>query len=110
MTNLIVLSIAAILEDASYAVITTGKADTLAQRLREDGQPDMILLDMRLLGKHGTDIARDLKQQPTTCDIPILMLSAHPGAEWEARTAGADGFVAKPFDLDDLLAKIACYV
>lgn len=106
----IVLSIAAILEDAGYAVKTVGRSDTLAQRLREDGQPDLILLDMLLSGRHGSDIARELKQHPTTRNIPILMLSAHPDAEQEARTAGANGFIAKPFDLDDLLAKVASYV
>lgn len=106
----IVLSIAAILEDAGYAVKTVGRSDTLAQHLREDGQPDLILLDMLLSGRHGSDIARELKQQPTTRNIPILMLSAHPDAEQEARTAGANGFIAKPFDLDDLLAKVASYV
>ena len=106
----IVLAIEAILEDAGYAVMPAGKADTLEQRLRDGGPPDLILLDMVLAGQHGFDIARKLKQQPTTRNVPILMLSAHPNAEQEARTAGADGCVAKPFDLDDLLAKIACCV
>ena len=106
----IVLSIAAILEDAGYVVKTVDRSDTLAQHLREDGQPDLILLDMLLSGRHGSGTARELKQQPTTRNIPILMLSAHPDAEQEARTAGANGFIAKPFDLDDLLEKVASYV
>jgi two-component system alkaline phosphatase synthesis response regulator PhoP len=65
---------------------------------------------MLLSGQDGRQIARRLKGQKATRHIPILMLSAQPNAEREALEAGADGFLAKPFDIDVLLATIATYL
>jgi DNA-binding response OmpR family regulator len=65
------------------------------------------LLDVLLSGKDGRTIARQLKSQEDTKHIPIIMFSAHPSAEQTAREAGADDFIAKPFEIDDLLEKIA---
>lgn len=106
----IVLAIATILEDAGYSVASATRRESLMQRLRQDSLPDLILLDMLLSGQRGTEITEELKQGHATRHIPILMLSAHPDAEQEARTAGADGFIAKPFDLEDLLATVATLV
>lgn len=107
----IVFALSTILEDAGYRTVTRERAEHLAQQLPQDDQlPDLILLDMLLSGQRGSEIARDLKQHPATRDIPILMLSAHPDGEREARAAGADGFIAKPFDVDDLLGKVARYL
>lgn len=106
----IVFAISTILEDAGYAVTSAARSDGVMQRLRGDRLPDLILLDMLLSGQRGTEIAGNLKQQQATRHIPIVMLSAHPDAEQEAKIAGADGFLAKPFDLDDLLKKVASYL
>jgi DNA-binding response OmpR family regulator len=95
-------------EDAGYRVVAVERGDDLEHVLAAD-TPDLILLDMLLSGRDGREIARHLKTQQATRHIPILMLSAHPSAEQEARAAGADDFLAKPFDLDVLLAKVdAC--
>ncbi|HEX6542303.1 MAG TPA: response regulator [Ktedonobacterales bacterium] len=107
----IVFALVTILEDAGYHTIAKAKADHLAQQMHQSEQlPDLILLDMLLSGQRGTEIARELKQHPTTRHIPILMLSAHPNAEREAKAAGADGFIPKPFDMDDLLEKVAAFL
>lgn len=103
----IVLAITSILEDAGYAVISATRSESLIQSLSQESLPDLILLDMLLSGQRGTKITEELKRDQQTRHIPILMLSAHPDAELEARSAGADGFIAKPFDLDDLLATVA---
>ena len=102
----ILLVLTAMLEDAGYAVTATETGDTLLD-LRDGNLPDLILLDMLLSGHDGREIVGQLKASPATGHIPILMLSAHPGGEDGAREAGADDFLAKPFEMDTLLAKIA---
>lgn len=105
----IALVLTAMLEDAGYAVVATNAAGDLMGRLVGD-PPDLILLDMLLSGHDGREIASQLKARPETERIPILMLSAYPTAEREARSAGADDFLAKPFEMDMLLAKVAAHL
>jgi DNA-binding response OmpR family regulator len=95
-----------ILEDEGYTVVTSDKGEYLEQ-LHNGGLPDLILLDMLLSGKDGREIVKYLKREPETAHIPVIMISAHPSAEKEARLAGADDFLPKPFNIDKLLAKIA---
>jgi len=94
-----------ILEDEGYTVVTSDKGEYLEQ-LHNGGLPDLILLDMLLSGKDGCEIVKYLKREPETTHIPVIMISAHPSAEKEARQAGADDFLAKPFNIEVLLAKI----
>src|ERR1700730_2768827 len=98
-----------ILEDEGYAVVTTDK-DEYLENIHRGGLPDLILLDLLLSGKDGREIVKYLKSQEETRHIPVIMLSAHPSAEETARLAGADDFVAKPFDIDVLLTRIAQYL
>jgi CheY-like chemotaxis protein len=99
----------AMLEDAGYLVLTTEKGEYLEQ-LHNGRLPDLILLDMLLSGKDGRDIARFLRGQEETKNIPIVMMSAHPSAEAATRVAGATDFIAKPFEMDALLKKVAQYI
>ena len=89
-----------------YAVTVTERAE-YAEALPHDSLPDLILIDISLSGRDGRDIVRRLKSQPQTGSIPMIIFSAHMDAERSARAAGADDFVAKPFDIDELLEKIA---
>lgn len=99
----------AMLEDAGYRVVTTEKGDGV-ETLLADNPPQLIILDMLLSGKDGREIARQLKQSEQTRHIPIIMVSAHPGAEKTVRAAGADDFLPKPFEMDDLLALVAKHI
>lgn len=98
------------LEDAGYEVTTTEKGE-YAENLHDTngGLPDVILLDVLLSGKDGRLICQKLKSQEETRHIPIIMMSAHPNAKQSVSAVGADDFVAKPFNVDELLAKIAQY-
>jgi DNA-binding response OmpR family regulator len=98
-----------ILEEEGYTVVTSDKGEYLEQ-LHNGGLPHLILLDMLLSGKDGRDIVKYLKSHQETKHIPVIMFSAHPSAEETARRAGADDFLAKPFNIDVLLAKIAHYL
>lgn len=98
-----------ILEDEGYSVVTSEKGEYLEQ-LHNGGLPDLIVLDMLLSGKDGREIVKYLKRNPETSQIPVIMISAHPNAEKEARQAGADDFLGKPFNIEKLLAKIARFL
>ncbi|GHO67571.1 hypothetical protein KSC_064630 [Ktedonobacter sp. SOSP1-52] len=95
-----------ILEEEGYEVMTTDKGDFLMQ-LHNGELPHLIVLDVLLSGKDGRDIVRWLKSQQETRMIPVLMFSAHPSAEQTVRQAGADDFLAKPFNIEAFLAKVA---
>lgn len=95
-----------ILEEEGYTVVTSDKGEYLEQ-LHNGGLPHLILLDVLLSGKDGREIVKYLKTQQETRHIPVIMISAHPSAEETARQAGADDFLAKPFNIDVLLEKIA---
>ena len=72
--------------------------------------PDLLFLDIRLSGSDGRTICRQLKSQEATHRLPIIMLSAHKDTRQMVREAGADDFLAKPFEREDLLALTAKYV
>lgn len=68
--------------------------------------PDVIILDLLLSGKDGRHICLELKNVPLLKSIPVIMMSAHPGANISAKKAGANDFIAKPFEIDNLLETI----
>ena len=103
----IVFALTLMLGDAGYHVAAVGHGDDLLRLLCSKKAPDLILLDMLLAGRDGREIVRELKADPSTRSIPVLMISAHPRAAQEAADAGADGFLAKPFELETLLGKVA---
>ena len=102
----ILLVLQELLTEEGYTVQLANNGATAQSFLRQ-GLPDLIMLDMLISGTDGRELARQLKREPGTAAIPLLMISAHPNAEWEARAAGADDFVAKPFEIDALLTKVA---
>jgi DNA-binding response OmpR family regulator len=100
----IVDSIQYMLEDEGYAVETTVDGETVAVMFEH--HPDLLLLDIWMSGQDGRDICKALKAQESTRHIPIIMISANKDTEKIAREAGADDFIGKPFDIDDLLGKV----
>ena len=98
----------AILEEEGYEVEATDKGEHVERLLTED-LPDLILLDVLLSGKDGREIVKCLRAQKETRTIPIMMISAHPQARETAFASGANAFLAKPFEIDDLLDKVSQY-
>jgi CheY-like chemotaxis protein len=95
-------------ESEGYRVQTCEKGDYVgALRDATGALPDVIVLDVLLSGKDGRTICRTLKSQDVTRHIPVVMISAHPGAEQSVKEVGADAFLAKPFAIDDLLDTVA---
>ena len=70
-------------------------------------EPQLILLDVFLSGIDGLDVCRKLKASPFTKHIPILLISAYPRiAESAIHDYGADDFIAKPFEVSELIMKV----
>lgn len=66
-------------------------------------KPDLILMDMLLSGSNGCEACRELKKSDAHRDIPVVMMSAHPEASVETKNAGADYFISKPFDMEQMV-------
>jgi len=75
-------------------------------RAARSNRPDLILMDLMLPVLDGMAATRQLKRDPATCQIPIIAISAGTNLRIHANDLPADGVVAKPFDLDTLLAAI----
>lgn len=67
---------------------------------------DLIFMDMLLSGRNGIDICEALKKNPAMASIPLIMMSAHPDARQICLNAGANDFIAKPFELKEVLSKL----
>lgn len=64
--------------------------------------PDLIYLDISLVGKDGREVSQALKGDERTKHIPIVILTAYPNADELAKEAKANDHLSKPFDLVDL--------
>ena len=74
-------------------------------------EPDLILLDEWLPEKKGSEFCLELKSKKHTAHIPVILISAVGGLETIARNCSADGFVNKPFDIEQLKQLVgACLV
>ena len=100
----IVDAVQAMLEFGGYEVSFTYNGATILDM--QENFPDLILLDIWMSGTDGRDVCKALKQISATRTIPVIMISASPDLEISAKDAGADDFLEKPFDMDDLLGKI----
>lgn len=71
-------------------------------------RPDAILMDASMPGLDGISLCRHIKQSPATSSIPVIIVSAFDDdkTRHDAALFGADDFVAKPFDVKNLLDKI----
>lgn len=68
---------------------------------------DLIFIDMLLSGRNGVDICVAIKRNPAMVPVPLIMMSAHPDARQICLSAGATDFISKPFELKELLLKVA---
>jgi CheY-like chemotaxis protein len=98
-----------ILTDAGYSTLTVDDGNGLIKRI-EAYQPDLLLLDIWMGGKDGGEIAKQLKSHDVLKSIPIIIISANNDTEKIAKKAGADDFLQKPFNVDDLLDIVKRYL
>jgi two-component system, cell cycle response regulator DivK len=96
-----------LLEDRGYEVL---QASTRAEavRLGHEHHPDLILMDVRLPDGSGLEATRQLKRDDRTKEIPIIILTASPLDEDQAkaRESGCDAFLSKPIVVRDFLLTV----
>jgi CheY-like chemotaxis protein len=100
----IVDAVEMLLEFEGYEVTSTVDGTTVLEMKKN--LPDLLLLDIWMSGEDGRDICRKLKQDELTKDIPVIMISASRDVRESAIAAGANDFLAKPFEMNELLQKV----
>lgn len=100
----IVESLKFLLEDEGFNVETREDGSFVREKRYTNGmKPDLILLDYWLPGENGGDITRTLKKKIETKNIPVIIISASYNIKEQVFQAGADDFLQKPYDIDDIL-------
>lgn len=93
-----------VLQLDGYAVALADDGDAALEAMRRDGA-DVVILDLMLPGRDGFDVCRTIRQESA---VPILMLTARDEASDKVTglDCGADDYVVKPFNPDELLARL----
>jgi two-component system alkaline phosphatase synthesis response regulator PhoP len=96
-----------VLAGEGFAVVTAADARSGIQTAC-DAKPDLILLDIMMPGVDGIDALHQLKNLPATAAIPVIMLTALDGFSdiAVATMGGADGYVTKPFEPEELASLV----
>lgn len=95
-----------LLNDGTY--IVSGYASVSEFTARSEATvPDLFLLDVLLPDGNGIDVCKVLKSNFLTQSVPVLIMSAHASKSEIYHSCKADGFIAKPFDIDYLLHKVS---
>ena len=96
----------AVLGARGYEVVSAGDGLAALERV-ESASPDLVLLDVVMPGMDGYAVCRRLREREETAVLPVIMLTASDAAEkTQAIEAGADDFIPKPFDHQELLTRV----
>lgn len=94
------------LNDYGYKVIKMSGNQNAIQKKITDEKPNLIILDILLSGEDGRDICKFLKENKEIKKTPIILTSARKDFKDSALKAGANFFIAKPFDVGELIDKV----
>jgi DNA-binding response OmpR family regulator len=95
-----------ILEEEAYQVFSYPNAKSFWESFAQHGTPDMIVLDVMLPDGNGLDICCELKKDPATKGVPIMIMSAHAEITDMKTKCDAEEFIAKPFDIHNFVEKV----
>ncbi len=96
----------AVLVPRGYEVVSASDGLQALEAARS-AKPDLVLLDVVMPGLDGFEVCRQLRAREDTAMLPVIMLTASEGTEkTKAIDAGADDFIPKPFNHDELLGRV----
>jgi adenylate cyclase len=96
----------AVLGPRGYEMLSAGSGPEALEAVTRD-RPDLVLLDIVMPGMDGYEVCRQLRATPASAVLPVVMITASGNEEkLRALEAGADDFIAKPFDQAELLARV----
>jgi DNA-binding response OmpR family regulator len=98
-----------VLTDEGYVVDLAVDGETALERVHA-ARPDAILLDLMMPGMNGRQFLQALRDDPAYANLPVLIMTAVIGLEVNLATLGASEVVEKPFNVDELLNKVALAV
>ncbi len=98
-----------ILQEDGYNVEIIKDGRSVEARLRQE-KPALIFLDILMSGIDGRDVAKIIKDDPKTANIPIIITSADTGIEEKAQEASADTYLKKPFQISDVTRLVKKYL
>jgi DNA-binding response OmpR family regulator len=98
-----------ILKDKGYKVKTLSTFENAFKNI-DTFCPDMILIDLWMPGINGEEIVKQIKMSPEKHTIPVVILSASKNTQEIAKESGADDFLCKPFDINDLEEIVDKYI
>lgn len=93
------------LEFKGYDVTLLNRADKTYDVLNNN-DIDLVILDMLIAGDNGTDVCATIRKEESASALPVMMISALPDARQSCLQAGANEFLSKPFEMQDLLSKV----
>lgn len=94
-----------VLPTMGYAVTLVGDGHTALEELQRS-KPHLVLLDIEMPGLDGCEVCRQIKGHPKTRNIPVILVSGRSDTSDRAAGAGADSFLQKPFQFEDLLGQL----
>jgi len=97
----------ALLESRGYTVASASDGRAALAKI-EEVQPDLVLLDVMMPGMDGWQVCRTIKNHPVFCNTRVVMVTAKGDYEdkFEGMRAGADDYVVKPIDMQELTEKV----
>jgi two-component system KDP operon response regulator KdpE len=98
-------ALAELLSEEGFDVHTASNGFS-ASRLAAECRPSLILLDLVLPERSGSDVLAELRGEPATRDTAIVVVTGHADSLCETQLADIDGLVAKPFDIAELMSTI----
>ena len=98
-----------LLEDEGFAVSWAANGRDALARLEAGDSPRLILLDLMMPVMDGLEFRSAQQRDPRLSQIPVVVISAEHGLEQTASTMAVQGFLAKPFELDALIATVQRY-
>lgn len=98
-----------ILEDSNYQIETISNPVSIHKTI-EKYMPDLVLVDIWISGVHGREVVKIIRENKKTAHIPVIMVSANNETKKIAEQIQANDFLAKPFDIEDLIAIVRRHI